>query len=275
LDVGEFDQPTEGDVVLSRAGLVPPANGLVLGGLAGVQQQFQSDRPAERVVALQRAAVYGEAGLPLLVQALQDGDRAVRKMAYWLLQDRPEIAAQVALSEFEPYPLFECLHTLKGHQTGITAVAIGVRQFRYRVEQTVLISASREGVIKVWDLATREEAFSIKARSFIYAIAIDAEADTFTIRTEAQRLQSWSLRSGKATAPPRRMAKAIASTCKSGDHLISGSQNTIKVWNLQAGRETAVLHGHTSLVTAVAVSADRQWLVSGSEDRSLKLWGIG
>ena len=53
----------------------------------------------------------------------------------------------------------------------------------------------------------------------------------------------------------------------------AGGHNTVKVWNL---RNTTVktLKGHTEVVNSVAFSPDGKWLVSGSEDATLKMWDI-
>lgn len=74
---------------------------------------------------------------------------------------------------------------------------------------------------------------------------------------------------------PRANLKQIASvTLSDRRYLISASKNMIRIWDLRMGREVMVLKGHTSLVTAVAVRSDRPWIVSGSEDRTVRLWGI-
>ena len=40
-----------------------------------------------------------------------------------------------------------------------------------------------------------------------------------------------------------------------GKHVVSGSSdNTIKVWNLDTGKEERTLEGHSSYVTSVAVT---------------------
>lgn len=73
--------------------------------------------------------------------------------------------------------------------------------------------------------------------------------------------------------PPLR-PKTLASVVRHGDRfLISCSQNTVRIWDLSQGRELGVLRGHTSLVSAVAVAGDRL-IATGSEDKTVRLWGI-
>jgi WD40 repeat protein len=60
-----------------------------------------------------------------------------------------------------------------------------------------------------------------------------------------------------------------------GETLASGSlDQTIKLWDVQTGKERATLKGHTNWVNSVAHSPDGRTLASGSNDATIKLWGV-
>jgi WD40 repeat protein len=59
----------------------------------------------------------------------------------------------------------------------------------------------------------------------------------------------------------------------SGRFLVQ-DDNTLKVWDLTTGKEQFTLKGHTSLVNAVAVTADGKRAISGSYDKTLKVWDL-
>ncbi len=268
-----LNQPRKDDAVLGGQ-VTAPAGSVVLGGLDGVKRRFASDSIDQRIASL-REANSAIVGLDLLIQGLQDSSLVVQKVAYLLLQERCELKAKKALDDYSPYSLFECLTTLTGHTAGITAIAIATRRFVYRPDQEIIISASRDGVVKVWDLQAKEELFSVNVWSIVFAISIDPDEDSFTIRTKQQLIKSWSLRTEQPVTPARKRPRTIASvTVNEGRHLISGSRKTIKIWDLHAAREVCLLQGHSSLVTAVAVSSDRPLLVSGSKDQTAKIWGV-
>jgi WD40 repeat protein len=57
--------------------------------------------------------------------------------------------------------------------------------------------------------------------------------------------------------------------------LISSSlDDSIKVWNLNTGKELLTLKGHTRAVNSIALAPDGNTLVSGSDDYTIKVWNI-
>ena len=52
------------------------------------------------------------------------------------------------------------------------------------------------------------------------------------------------------------------------------ADNTLKVWDVESGRELRTLEGHTDLVSGVALSGDGRRAVSASSDGTLKVWEV-
>jgi WD40 repeat protein len=51
-----------------------------------------------------------------------------------------------------------------------------------------------------------------------------------------------------------------------------GSDETVRLWNIERMQEVAALQGHRGPVNGVAFSQDAQWLASGSSDGTIRLW---
>src|SRR5450631_870124 len=59
-----------------------------------------------------------------------------------------------------------------------------------------------------------------------------------------------------------------------GKTLASGSDNTIKLWDVATGKEKGTFKRHRGMVESVAYSPDGKTLASGSEDETIKLWDV-
>lgn len=108
------NQPREFDAVLGGEA-PPPVQGAVLGGIEGVKQRLASFLVKARIDAVNDALQYGDAGLDLVIAALNDESSLVQRSAYLLLRERTEIQVQQAIKAYKSWRLPERLEWYYDH----------------------------------------------------------------------------------------------------------------------------------------------------------------
>ena len=104
----------------------------------------------------------------------------------------------------------------------------------------------------------------------IYVEAVDTEGDISRISFELWEISPQHI----ATLEGHASVRSV-SFSPDGKMLASGAEdNTVKLWDVETGKNTATLEGHTSWIYSVAFSPDGTTLASGSGDRTIKLWDV-
>ncbi len=94
--MSDNQQPKPYDAVLGGQNQ-PPEGAAVLGGIEGVKLRLSNSNPQVRIGALHQALNYGEPGLDLIIEALQDESPQIQIQAYSLLIPRSEQKVKRAL----------------------------------------------------------------------------------------------------------------------------------------------------------------------------------
>lgn len=110
-----FHSPRDFDAVLGGQA-PPPVDGIVLGGIEGARTRLSSPDIKARISALSEALNYGDAGLDLVIQALQDSSKQLQRAAYWILRERDEAKVKQALQNYKPWNLEERLQRYPGYR---------------------------------------------------------------------------------------------------------------------------------------------------------------
>ncbi|PHM09516.1 GUN4 domain-containing protein [Nostoc sp. 'Peltigera malacea cyanobiont' DB3992] len=93
------NQPREYDAVLGGKNIPSLEGAVVLGGIEGVKLRLKNADPKVRIAGLWQALNYGEQGLDLVIQGLNNEFVEVQKQAYLLLNTRTETRVQQVLIE--------------------------------------------------------------------------------------------------------------------------------------------------------------------------------
>ncbi len=110
MNINQPNQPRKDDAVLGVK-TFQPTNAAVLGGIQGVKARLNPVNSIEgKIAALKDALNYGEAGLDIVIQALQENPLIEMKVAaYQLLKEREETKIQWFLSHFPEFFDFDVI----------------------------------------------------------------------------------------------------------------------------------------------------------------------
>ncbi|MDZ8138137.1 MAG: hypothetical protein RM049_23000 [Nostoc sp. DedQUE04] len=128
-------------------------NDAVLGGIERVKQLLAHGKVEQKIDALLDAFEYGEAGLDLIIEALQNSEVDVQEAAYWLLQESTEPRAKLALQLYNPYLFFEYLFTIERYTDEVPGID---RIFINNVDKEVSVTVADDGIVKIWNIQTQQ-----------------------------------------------------------------------------------------------------------------------
>jgi len=187
---------------------------------------------------------------------------------------------------------------LRGHTKAVLSVA-------YSPDGKRIVSGSQDNTLQLWD-AEKGVALGAPLRGHlhpVWSVAFSPDGELIVSGSQDSTLQVWDAEKGVALGQPLRgHTNSVFSLSFSpdGKRIVSGSlDSTLRLWNVRKARSPAdaqadsptiallelggsveglveplgePLRGHTSAVRTVAFSPDGKRIVSGSEDRTLRLW---
>ncbi len=148
------------------------------------------------------------------------------------------------------------------------------------ISNSLALSASWDGTLKLWDLVLHSCLKTIKCENSdenrLFCSAVTAEGNQAITGHSDGQLQRWCLETGEWLGSLKGHTDIVYSVKMSPDgrFVVSGSKDkTVKIWNISTGMCSGTLEGHSGSIQSIAISSDGKLIVStGFTDGSVRLW---
>lgn len=150
----------------------------------------------------------------------------------------------------------------------------------YSPDGQKIITAADDGRIKVWDV---ESGFCIvtftEHTGGVTACEYSKRGNVLFTASLDGTVRAWDMvryRNFRTFTAPSRVSFTSMAVDPSGEVVVAGSIDTFKIhiWSVQTGQLLDRLAGHEGPVSSLSFSADGNSLVSGSWDRTVRVWNI-
>jgi WD40 repeat protein/Tfp pilus assembly protein PilF/predicted Ser/Thr protein kinase len=127
----------------------------------------------------------------------------------------------------------------------------------------------------LWEVSTGTCARTFATEAYIKCLALSADGAFAISGNQFGVVELWDVIAGRLLhrSPSSNEVRSVAISPDGRWGLSTDSgTNNVLVWDLRAFKVTRTLKGHTEFVTSVCLSADERWIVTGSYDKSIRMW---
>ncbi|GCB19685.1 periodic tryptophan protein 2 homolog [Aspergillus awamori] len=161
----------------------------------------------------------------------------------------------------------------QGHLDSMNALA-------YSPDGQRIVTAADDGKIKVWDV---KSGFCLvtftEHTSGVTACEFSKKGNVLFTASLDGSVRAWDLiryRNFRTFTAPSRLSFSSLAVDPSGEVVCAGSPDSfdIHIWSVQTGQLLDQLAGHEGPIVTMAFAADGSHLVTGSWDRTVRVWSI-
>ncbi len=157
-----------------------------------------------------------------------------------------------------------------GHTASVWCVA-------FSPDGSRLLSGGKDGTVRLWETRTARELHQFTGHEdLVTCVAFGPSGRWAVSAGYDHQVIRWDLETGGADPnftfdAPAKYINAVA-VSPDGDRCLVCADNNVYVADAKTGKVLRTFTGHTDSVTAAAFSADGKYVLSGGDDRALRLW---
>lgn len=165
-----------------------------------------------------------------------------------------------------PYAM---VRTLTGNLAPVNAL-------RFNKTGKLLASGSSDHVVKLWDSVYKVRTFE-GHRGNINCLLFDNQSKYLFSGSDDKTVIAWEISTGKPFRSINNMQAVNSMAMASNDPrflYVAGAEPKIKVYNLSNLQVTRTFDGHADVVNAIDISRNNLYLLSGSNDKTARIWDM-
>ncbi len=150
-----------------------------------------------------------------------------------------------------------------------------VQDLQFSLDGNRLYSGSDDDTIKIWDVATGKEFKTLKGHnSDVWSIELTSDGKHLYSGSPDGTLKKWDVETGEELDTFDDLASWSIALSPNEKQILSSRGSTIKLWELETGGELLSLTGHESMINSVSFSPNGRLIVSGSQDKTIRIWDL-
>ncbi|WNZ22659.1 AAA family ATPase [Leptolyngbya sp. NK1-12] len=168
----------------------------------------------------------------------------------------------------------QCLAVLEGHEGRVFTIA-------FSPDSQQLATGSEDQTVRLWDMTTGTCLDILSGHTKpVEAVAYSPDGTLLASGSDDGTVRLWQRdRNGSAQLqvtlnPEVGRVLTIAFSADSTLLAIGGSNPVAVLWDIKAGKPIATLSGHSKAVPTLSFSPTGQYLATGSEDETIRVWTI-
>ena len=157
---------------------------------------------------------------------------------------------------------------------------IGIETLAISPDSKTIASSHIGNIIKIWDVTTREQRFSLKGhKELISTFTFSSDSQILASGSTDNNIMLWDVSNGQlitTLSGHKNSIETLAFSPTEATLLASGSTDgTVRFWDTKTGKEKSIFAtGHTEAIEAVAFNTTDTILSNAASNGTVQIWNV-